>query len=249
MPRVPSGKRAVAMAMWPLSTSVKRSRISVGRRADGDGARDVGGAVEILRAAVDEEQLARAQLAVGRLGDAVVDDGAVGPAAGDGVEADLAAAGWWRARKPSSWRTAVDLVELARRASRVEPGEEADDRGAVAHVRRARALDLGRVLDRLQREAGIGPARDASRARRARARTTKPPCSGSRRTRFLALRRALRRSVERCGRAELGDCLEMRARGRVELLRRDEELGLARLRERSRTRARRDCAGCRRRGC
>ena len=28
MPRVPLGKRAVAMAMWPLSTSVKRSCIS-----------------------------------------------------------------------------------------------------------------------------------------------------------------------------------------------------------------------------
>ena len=48
---MPLGKRAVAMAMWPLRTSVKRSRISSRRLADGDRARDVGRAVEILRAA------------------------------------------------------------------------------------------------------------------------------------------------------------------------------------------------------
>ena len=36
------------------------------RLADGDGARDVGGAVEVLGAAVDEKQLARRELAVGR---------------------------------------------------------------------------------------------------------------------------------------------------------------------------------------
>ena len=28
MPRVPAGKRAVAMAIWPFNTSVKRVRIS-----------------------------------------------------------------------------------------------------------------------------------------------------------------------------------------------------------------------------
>ena len=44
-PVVPSGKPRVAMAMWPLSTRVKRSRISARRLADRDRARDVGGAV------------------------------------------------------------------------------------------------------------------------------------------------------------------------------------------------------------
>ena len=66
--------------MCPFSTSVKRSLHLARRLADGDRARDVGGAVEILGARVDQKQLARLELAVGRRGDAVVDDGAVGPA-------------------------------------------------------------------------------------------------------------------------------------------------------------------------
>ena len=111
------------------------------RLADGDRARDVGGAVEILRAAVDEEQLARAQLAVGRGVDAVVHDGAIGPAAGDRVEADLAEL-IRRAAEAFEPPHGLDLVDLAG-GLRVEPGEEADDRGAVPRLRRARALDLG----------------------------------------------------------------------------------------------------------
>ena len=75
---------------WPFSTRVK-GRIAVGRhRADGDGAGDVGGAVGVLRAAVDEQELARRDLAVRGLGDPVVHDGAVRAGAGDGVEGDVA---------------------------------------------------------------------------------------------------------------------------------------------------------------
>ena len=48
-----------ASAMWPFSTRVKRSRISGARLADRDGAGDVGGAVEILRAGIDQIERAR----------------------------------------------------------------------------------------------------------------------------------------------------------------------------------------------
>ena len=65
-PLVPSGKRAVAMAIWPFSTSVKCRRMSSLGVADGDRAGDVGGAVDILRAGIDQIELARLELPVGR---------------------------------------------------------------------------------------------------------------------------------------------------------------------------------------
>src|SRR5262245_55429256 len=58
-------------------------------RTDGDGAGDVRGAIEILRAGIDQVELARLDPAIGGLGDAVVDDGAVGAGAGDAVEAEI----------------------------------------------------------------------------------------------------------------------------------------------------------------
>ena len=60
------GKRAPAMAIWPFSTRVKRSAFR-GRIADGDGARDVRGAVDILAAGVEEQQRARLEPAIGGL--------------------------------------------------------------------------------------------------------------------------------------------------------------------------------------
>ena len=62
---VPFGKRAVASAMCPFSTRVKRSRISGVGVADRDGAGDVGGAVEILGAGIDQVELARLERPVG----------------------------------------------------------------------------------------------------------------------------------------------------------------------------------------
>ena len=59
-PVVPSGNTARAIAIWPLSTRVKRSRISAVGSPTADGAGDVGGAVLVLGAGVDQEQLAGA---------------------------------------------------------------------------------------------------------------------------------------------------------------------------------------------
>ena len=64
-PDVPFGNTARAMAMWPFSTRVKRSRISPLGSADRDRAGDVGGAVLVLRAGIEEEQLAGLERAVG----------------------------------------------------------------------------------------------------------------------------------------------------------------------------------------
>ena len=126
MPRVPLGKRARGDGDMPLEHQRKALAHLVRRLADGDRARDVGGAVEILRAAVDEEQLARPQLAVGRLADAIVDDGAVGAAAGDGVERNLAQLIGGPAEAFQAPHR-LDLVERAGGGGAVEPGKEPGD--------------------------------------------------------------------------------------------------------------------------
>ena len=63
----PWGRRARASAIWPLSTRVKRSRISAVGVADRDGAGDVGGAVGILAARIDQIERVRLERAVGLL--------------------------------------------------------------------------------------------------------------------------------------------------------------------------------------
>ena len=78
------------MPIMPFSTSVKRSRISSARLADRHGAGDVGGAVLILSAGIEQEQLAVLELAVGGARNAVMHDGAIRTGAGDGVEGDIA---------------------------------------------------------------------------------------------------------------------------------------------------------------
>ena len=128
------------------------------RLADRDGAGDVGGAVLVLAAGVDQEQFAGLDGAVGRAGDPVMHDGAVRPGAGDArkrhvlEQSGVAAEALQRLDR-------ADLGELAVRRLAVEPGEEARHRRAVADMRRARARDLDRVLDRLHHRDRVGPAR------------------------------------------------------------------------------------------
>ena len=59
-------------------------------RAEGDGAGDVGGAVEILRPAVEQQHPTRLQGDVGLWGGLIVYDGRMLAIAGDGVEGDVA---------------------------------------------------------------------------------------------------------------------------------------------------------------
>ena len=131
----------------------------VGRFADGNRARDVGGSVLILRAAVDQEQLFRLDLAIGRVGDAVVHDRAVRAGARDRREADFAQH-IRLAAKRFELAHGGNLVERAARCVVVEPGEEARHRISVADVSGARSGDFGFRFDRLRQDAGILSARD-----------------------------------------------------------------------------------------
>jgi hypothetical protein len=83
-----------------------------GRFADGNCTRDVCGSVQVLAAAIDEEQLSSPELAVRRLVDPVMHDGAVGAAAGNGVEANLAQL-VRRATFRFQLAHGLDLVDLA----------------------------------------------------------------------------------------------------------------------------------------
>ena len=130
-------------------------------RADGDGAGDVGGAVSVLRAGIDQEEFAGLRRAVGGAGDAVMDDGTVRARAGNGREGDIAQ----QAALLAEILQRLDGGDLAHPLGRspVEPGEEARHGKAVAVMGGAGAGDLGRVLDRLHRGDRIGAdIRDAA---------------------------------------------------------------------------------------
>ncbi len=127
--------------------------------ADRNGAGDVGGAVLVLAAGIDQEQLAGRDGAIGLARDAVMHDRAVGAGAGDGGKGNvLEQAGV--AAKAFERRDRIDLGELATRRLAIEPGEEARDRGTVADVRRARAGNLDLVLYRLHQRDRAGRPRD-----------------------------------------------------------------------------------------
>ena len=134
-------------------------------RADRHGAGDVGRAVAILAARIDEIEAARLERALGRLGGAVMHDGAVGAGAGNGVEAQIAQlAGLLAQRLQPVGR--LDLAQLAAPAIRA-PSQPRKRLTAAPSRRwaRADALELDGVLAGLGQRHRIGVAhqRDAGR--------------------------------------------------------------------------------------
>jgi hypothetical protein len=123
--------------------------------AHGQGAGDVGGPVLVLRATVDQEQLAGQEGGVRLLRHAVVDDGAMGARARDRVEADVLQRAV-SARKPSSARTTSISVSPPLGRGFVEPAQEPGKGRAVAQMRLGRGGDLGGVFARLADQAGVG---------------------------------------------------------------------------------------------
>jgi hypothetical protein len=65
------------MAIWPFSTRVNRSRISWLGSPIAIVPGDIGGAVLVLRAGIDQKQLAGGERTIGPPGHPVVDYGAV----------------------------------------------------------------------------------------------------------------------------------------------------------------------------
>ena len=130
-----------------------------GGLAHHDGAGDVGGAVGILRAAVQQEHLARIDGAVGRTRHTVMHDGAIAARAGNGVERHVAEHASGAAETFQSLG-GIDLGQGAAGGMGFEPGQIARQCRAVADMRLAHAFDFEAVLAGLGQLAGIGPLAD-----------------------------------------------------------------------------------------
>src|SRR5438477_781642 len=107
----------------------------VGRLADRHGAGNVGGAIDILAAGVDQIERALLELAVGLLARAVVDDGAVRASAGNAVERKVAELRVFAAQC-FEMVGRLQLIDAALGRFLVDPVEETRDDGAVALLRR-----------------------------------------------------------------------------------------------------------------
>src|SRR5262245_49337818 len=124
------------------------------RLADGERARYVGRAVEILAARVEQKERAFFQFAVGLHVRAIVVDRAVRTGAGDGVEGKVLQLAS-RFAEFLDLPGGVDLGDLAGLAVFIEPMEEAREGGAVAAMRLASAFDLYGVLAGARQGAGV----------------------------------------------------------------------------------------------
>ena len=119
------------------------------RRADEHGAGDIGGAVMIVRARIDQQQAVLDKDAVLAGDGAVMDNGAIRPRPADGLKA-----GGQKARACLSQRQQMTgnfgLLQAMRRTA-VKPGKEAHHCGTILDMRAAGAVKLGFILVRLHR--------------------------------------------------------------------------------------------------
>ena len=133
--------------------------------ADGDGAGDVGGAVEILATRIDQQQLAPLDAAVGLGRRAIVDHRPVGARARDGVEGEVLQRAGGGA-EALQLRDRLDLVRRVHLPLRRQPVQEPAHGCAVPPVRRMGAADLHGVLGRAGQGAGVLSAHDMPARRR-----------------------------------------------------------------------------------
>src|SRR5262249_10853718 len=132
-------------------------------RADGDGSGDIGRAVLVLAAGIDQEQFAGGDPAVAPAGDAVMHDGAVRPGTGDGRKRNVFETPGVAA-KALQRLDSIDFSQFPVRRFAIEPGEKARYGRAIANLRGARAGDLGGILYRLHRRDRIAAAHDLAAA-------------------------------------------------------------------------------------
>ena len=128
-----------------------------GTGAGPDGAGDIGGAVEVLAAGIDQIDLVRPDRAVGFRGNAVVDDGAMLPRAGNGREAFAAEQG---NRLPERQQLFGRTHFGGPGALFVDPLQKAAHGDGVALVGVAHALLFHVVLAGFRQHAWVWPARN-----------------------------------------------------------------------------------------
>ena len=115
----------------------------------------------ILPAGINEVERARLQHSVAGFINAVMDNGTVGPGAGNRVEGRPAEERVRCAKfaQPGGGGKLVHRGVLPQRA--IQPRKKAGQCGAIAHVRLAGAVQLNGVLDGFWSGAGVGPFYDA----------------------------------------------------------------------------------------
>ena len=120
--------------------------LAVGDGSEGDGAGDVGGAVDVLCAAIEQQQTFGTQGCIGVVGGLVMDDGTVGLIGGDGVEREALIEGLLGAQ---GGELAVDahLGLTTGGYGGFQPAQEAHEGHAVANHGLPKATLLGIVLD------------------------------------------------------------------------------------------------------
>ena len=220
----PSGKRARAIAIWPLRTRVKRSFISA-----------VGVPIATVRVTsvvpsgywpprIDQVDRVHLDRPVGLLADPIVDDRAVGPGAGDGVEAQSRAGRRIAWRKACSFAAAPELVDAALGRLDRQPVEEARQRRAVARLGGAVAGDLDLVLDRLGQDRGVALRDDLARRPCPAPRRSPRPSAPDRPPRSCR-RGAASAGSNSCALVDADAVAEMLADVVADLLRRDEQIG------------------------
>ena len=128
----------------------------VGQRADGVSTGDVGSAAVILAAVVHQQEALRLDLAVDVALSMVVHHGSVGAISGDGGEAVLEVAGHLGAALLQHGLDVRLVKGLAVGHSLFQIHLEADDSHTVTDMALADILQLGGVLDALQRKDGVG---------------------------------------------------------------------------------------------
>ena len=129
--------------------------LHLGRRlADGDCAGDVRGAVEILRAGIDQIEFALLQGAVGRLGGPVMHDGSVGPGAGNGVKTEVAEE-LARATKIGKPGDGSQLVDFSLGRLMRQPVEESRHRQSIAAMGGTGPGELSIILACLGQKAWV----------------------------------------------------------------------------------------------
>ena len=128
----------------------------VGQRADGVGTGDVGSAAVILAAVVHQQEALRLDLAVYVALGMVVHHGGIGAVGRDGGEAVLEVAGHLGAALLQHGLDVGLVQSLAVGDGLFQVHLEADDSHAVTDMAFTDVLQLGRVLDALQRKDGVG---------------------------------------------------------------------------------------------
>ena len=125
------------------------------RLADGDRARHVRGAVFILRAGVNQQQIAHRDPVVGFARDAIMHNGTVRAGSGDGRKRDILQRAGLAAETFQRFY-GVDLGQRAVWRFAIDPCEKPSERYSVALVCVTCSGNLGRIFDSFEQSNGVG---------------------------------------------------------------------------------------------